>query len=119
MTTAWIGFDDPSRNLGSSSYNSNLGKNQVSGKEFGARSAQPAWISFMRTALEDLPPEPFMQPENIVSVRIDKLTGKLTKRTDNSSIFEYFKLGSAPTKYVTKDNSDGIFDNKTEQEEIF
>ena len=119
VTTAWIGFDDPSRNLGSSSYNSNLGKNQVSGKEFGARSAQPAWISFMRTALEDLPPEPFMQPENIVSVRIDKLTGKLTKRTDNSSIFEYFKLGSAPTKYVTKDNSDGIFDNKTEQEEIF
>lgn len=119
VTTAWIGFDDPSRNLGSSSYNGNLDKNQIIGKEFGAKSAQPAWISFMRTALEDLPVEPFMQPENIVSVRIDKLTGKLTKRTDNTSIFEYFKLGSAPTEYVTKDNSYGIFDNKTEQEEIF
>lgn len=119
VTTAWIGFDDPSRNLGSSSYNNNLDKNQIVGREFGAKSAQPAWISFMKTALEDLPPEPFMQPENIVSVRIDKLTGKLTKRTDNTSIFEYFKVGSAPTEYVTKDNSYGIFDNKTPQEEIF
>lgn len=119
VTTAWIGFDDPSRNLGSSSYNKNLDKNQIVGKEFGAKSAQPAWISFMRTALEDLPPEPFMQPENIVSVRIDKLTGKLTKRNDNTSIFEYFKVGSAPTEYVTKDNSYGIFDNKTVPEEIF
>ena len=119
VTTAWIGFDDPSRNLGSSSYNNNLDKNQIIGKEFGAKSAQPAWISFMRAALEDLPLEPFMQPENIVSVRIDKLTGKLTKRTDKTSIFEYFKIGTAPTEFVTKDNSDGIFDNKTEQDVIF
>ncbi|WP_353517851.1 penicillin-binding protein 1A [Thalassotalea sp. SU-HH00458] len=119
VTTSWIGFDDPSRNLGSSSYNKNLDKNQITGKEFGAKSAQPAWISFMRTALADLPVEPFMQPENIVSVRIDKQTGKLTKRTDRTSIFEYFKLGTAPTEYVTKDNSHDIFDNKTQTEEIF
>ncbi|MDO6445055.1 penicillin-binding protein 1A [Colwellia sp. 1_MG-2023] len=119
VTTSWIGFDDPSRNLGSSSYNNNLDKNQITGKEFGAKSAQPAWISFMQTALEDLPVEPFMQPEGIVSVRIDKQTGKLTQRTDKSSIFEYFKVGSAPTEYVTKDNSHDIFDNKVESEEIF
>ncbi|MEW6991886.1 penicillin-binding protein 1A [Colwelliaceae bacterium 6441] len=119
VTTSWIGFDDASRNLGSSLYNKNLDKNQIMGKEFGAKSAQPAWISFMKVALEDLPPEPFVQPENIISVRIDKKTGKLTKRTDKSSIFEYFELGSAPTEYVTTDNSADIFDSQSQQDEIF
>ncbi|MCO4798740.1 MAG: penicillin-binding protein 1A [Colwelliaceae bacterium] len=119
VTTSWIGFDDPSRNLGSSTRNTNLGDNQISGKEFGAKSAQPAWISFMKVALADLPTEPFVQPEKIVSVRIDKATGKLTKRTDKTSIFEYFTLESIPTEYVTKDNSQDIFNNKEEQDEIF
>ncbi|WP_206486256.1 penicillin-binding protein 1A [Thalassotalea sp. G2M2-11] len=120
VTTAWIGFDDPSRNLGKTLYNSNLTSNQITGKEFGAKSAQPAWISFMKVALEDLPVEPFVQPNDIVSVRIDKKTGKLTKRTDKSSIFEYFRLGTAPTEYVSQDNSLEIFDNNNStEEEIF
>ncbi len=120
VATSWIGFDDPSHNLGSTKYNKNLPVNQITGKEFGAKSAQPAWISFMKTALADLPEEPFVQPENIVSVRIDKKTGKLTKKTDNSSIFEYFTLDSVPTEYIQKDNSHEIFNSKTEKEqEIF
>jgi len=119
VTTSWIGFDDPSKNLGSSAYNNNLGKNQITGKEFGAKSAQPAWISFMKTALSDLPEEPFVQPENIISVRIDKTTGKLTKKTDRSSIFEYFSINSAPTEYINKDNSDEIFESNLDDEEIF
>ncbi|GHF87452.1 penicillin-binding protein 1A [Thalassotalea marina] len=120
VTTSWIGFDDPSRNLGKTAWNKNLGKDQVIGKEFGAKSAQPAWISFMDVALKQYPYEPFMQPEDVVSVRIDKATGKLTTRTDKSSTFEFFKLGTAPTEYVTKDNSHEIFDSKTsELSEIF
>jgi len=119
VTTSWIGFDDPSKNLGSSAYNNNLGKNQITGKEFGAKSAQPAWISFMKTALNDLPEEPFVQPENIISVRIDKTSGKLTKKTDRSSIFEYFSINSVPTEYINKDNSDEIFDNNLDEDEIF
>lgn len=117
VTTSWIGFDDPSRNLGKSSRNTNLGEDQITGKEFGAKSAQPAWINFMKVALEDLPVEPFIQPEDIVSVRIDKKTGKLTTRTDKSSTFEFFQLGTAPTEYVKKDTSHEIFDNNTTQEE--
>ena len=106
--------------LGSTSYNNNLDKNQITGKEFGAKSAQPAWISFMKVALNDFAVEPFVQPENIVSVRIDKATGKLTKKTDKSSIFEYFSLGTSPSEYVTQDNSHEIFElNEDEKEEIF
>jgi penicillin-binding protein 1A len=110
VATSWIGFDDHRRNLGKTSYNPNLGKNQIIGKEFGAKSAQPAWIDFMRTALQDLPVEPFIQPDNIISVRIDKATGKLATKTDNTTTFEYFIKGTEPTEYATKDHSDEIFD---------
>jgi penicillin-binding protein 1A len=108
-TTSWIGFDDPSRNLGKSVYNNNLGRNQITGKEFGAKSAQPAWISFMKVALTDIPNEAFEPPAEIISVRIDKATGKLTTKTNKSSLFEYFELGTVPTEYISTDNSADIF----------
>lgn len=110
VTTSWIGFDDPSRNLGQTSYNSNLDKDQTTGKEFGAKSAQPAWINFMKVALAELPVEPFEQPEALMSVRIDKGSGKLTTKTDRSSRFEYFELGTAPTEYISQDISQDILD---------
>jgi len=120
VTTSWIGFDDPSRNLGKSVYNNNLNKNQITGKEFGAKSAQPAWIYFMRIALTDVANEPFEPPAEIVSVRIDKVTGKLSTTTNKSSLFEYFQLGTVPTEYVSQDNSIDIFqsdnDDKNEGE---
>lgn len=123
VTTSWIGFDDPSRNLGQSVYNNNLGKNQITGKEFGAKSAQPAWIDFMKVALADIPVEPFEQPTDIVSVRIDKATGKLSTSTNKSSLFEYFQIKTAPTEYVKKDNSSDIFQNEetviNEENELF
>jgi len=123
VTTSWIGFDDPSRNLGQSVYNNNLGKNQITGKEFGAKSAQPAWIDFMKVALTNLPVEPFEPPTDILSVRIDKTTGKLSTNTNKSSLFEYFQIGTAPSEYVSQDNSIDIFQSddeaKNEEEELF
>lgn len=110
VTTSWIGFDDPSRNLGQTSYNSNLNKDQTTGKEFGAKSAQPTWINFMKVALTDFPAEPFEQPQALMSVRIDKVSGKLTTKTDKSSRFEYFELGTAPTEYIRQDISSEILD---------
>ena len=112
VTTSWIGFDDPSRNLGQSVYNNNLGKNQITGTEAGAKSAQPAWIDFMKVALTDIATEPFEPPAEIVSVRIDKVTGKLSTKTNKSSLFEYFQVGTAPTEYVSQDNSIDIFQNE-------
>lgn len=122
VTTSWIGFDDPRHILGQSVYNNNLGKNQTTGKEFGAKSAQPAWIDFMRIALADSEQEAFQPPVDIVSVRIDKTTGKLTTKTDKTSQFEYFRLGKVPTEYVTEDNSSEILSGgqqKEEEEELF
>jgi penicillin-binding protein 1A len=121
VTTSWIGFDDGGRNLGKTLYNRNLDKKQTYGLEAGAKSAQPPWIDFMKVALADYPEEPFEQPLDIVSVRIDKTSGKLTSKTDKSSLFEYFKLGTAPTEYVTQDNSEEILDGNddTSEEDIF
>ena len=124
VTTSWIGFDDPGRNLGRTRSNSNIVKKQIFGAEAGALSAQPAWINFMEVALKDYPEESFDQPVDIVSVRIDKTTGKLTNKTDKTSYFEYFQLGTAPTEYVTQDNSGEILDgsddaNETNDTDIF
>lgn len=117
ITTSWIGFDDPRHILGQSVYNNNLGKNQTTGKEFGARSAQPAWIDFMQVALADLEVEAFQLPVDIVSVRIDKSTGKLTTKTDKTSQLEYFRLGNVPTEYVIKDNNSEILSGGKEEKE--
>ncbi len=120
VTTTWIGFDDHSKNLGRTAYNSNLDKNQVTGTEAGAKSAQPSWIMFMKVALESYPAESFVQPQDVLYVRIDKATGKLTKKTDKSSLFEYFAIGTEPSDYVTQDNSSEILDgNITVEEELF
>jgi penicillin-binding protein 1A len=117
VTTSWIGFDNPSRNLGRTISNANLGKEQVTGSEAGAKSAQPAWISFMKTALAALPVEPFEQPPALMSVRIDKASGKLSTKTDRSSEFEYFELGTAPTEYISQDHSSEILDGNNNAED--
>jgi penicillin-binding protein 1A len=121
VTTSWIGFDDHQRDLGRTAYNNNLDKNQTTGKEFGAKSAQPAWIAFMKTALEDIPFEPFQQPDNIISVRIDKASGKLTDKTDKTSLFEYFILGTEPKEYINSNNHEYILNGKPTkvEEELF
>jgi penicillin-binding protein 1A len=116
VTSAWIGFDDPSRDLGRTYRNANLDKKQITGTEAGANAAQPAWNLFMKDALPHFPYEEFTLPNDIVSARIDKETGKLSYNTDNTSTFEYFKLGTTPKEYVvetpsyeesTSDNSSG------------
>ncbi len=54
-------------------------------------------------------------------MRIDKSSGKLTEQTNKTSQFEYFKLGTAPTEYVSKDISGNILDGseQKEEEELF
>lgn len=120
ITTSWIGFDDPRYMLGQTIYNNNLGKDQTTGTEFGAKSAQPAWIDFMRVALADMKTEPFQPPVDIVSVRIDKATGKLTTKTDKTSKIEYFRLGKVPTEYEINDVSNEILSGEESlEEELF
>lgn len=105
VTSTWIGFDDPSKDLGRTTYNNNLPKNQITGSEAGANSAQPAWNLYMKEALPHFPYEAFVQPDNIVSARIDKATGKLSNKTDKSSEFEYFKKGTLPEETMPDGNN--------------
>jgi penicillin-binding protein 1A len=131
VATAWLGFDDMKRQLGRTSSNVNLRNkseendwigNAITGAEEGAKAAQPAWIRFMRDVLVDVEEEPLPVPDNIVTIRIDRGSGKLTHRTDHTARFEYFKRGTEPTEYV--EDSEFIDPSTdiqpiSEEEEIF
>ncbi|MGJ8680641.1 penicillin-binding protein 1A [Paraglaciecola sp.] len=111
VATAWVGFDDNNRRLGRTTRNQNLVNknptkfnyigNALIGSEAGALAAQPTWIRFMKEALADKPEHLLPMPTNLVKVRIDKSSGKLTDRTDNTSMFEYFIDGTQPVVYAT------------------
>ncbi|MFM2485545.1 penicillin-binding protein 1A [Celerinatantimonas yamalensis] len=116
VVTSWVGFDDYTRNLGSSAYNNNLGKDQVYGGEFGGKTAQPAWIDLMRAALTGIPEHQLPTPPGIVSVRIDDKTGLLSNKTDYTSRFEYFIAGTQPTQYVQTSGSNS---DSSIQDQIF
>ncbi|MBV7315624.1 PBP1A family penicillin-binding protein [Shewanella sp. NIFS-20-20] len=118
-TTIWVGFDDHSRELGRTAWDPTGAPDQISGAEAGAKTAGPGWNEFMKHALDGVPEHPAQPPAGVVSVRIDRATGKLTHKTDHTSRFEYFTAGSEPTEYVSEqtDNTD-LFDN-TPTEDLF
>ncbi|MBF4374596.1 PBP1A family penicillin-binding protein [Vibrio anguillarum] len=116
VAIAWVGFDDHNRNLGRTTENSNVDDDGVSGAEAGAKTAQPAWIDFMRQVLVNVPAQDKPIPANIVRVRIDIDTGLLTNKFDSSSMFEYFIQGTEPTEYVAESVSDNIYSSPTGEE---
>ncbi|MFY2763624.1 penicillin-binding protein 1A [Arenimonas sp. MALMAid1274] len=76
VTTVWVGKDD---------FNT-LGRG-----EYGGRAALPIWISFMRTALKDIPDVEPVVPAGIVTASISPATGRLVPEGSPGSIQEYFK----------------------------
>jgi penicillin-binding protein 1A len=133
VATAWVGFDDNNRRLGRTTRNQNLVNknptkfnyigNALIGSESGAHAAQPAWIRFMQHALADKPEHLLPMPTDLLTVRIDKGTGKLTNRTDNTSMFEYFTQGTEPHSFVAEaeiiDAADQGEQSKKQIEDIF
>ncbi|WP_456375254.1 penicillin-binding protein 1A [Thiolapillus sp.] len=87
VTTVWTGFDD----------NSRLGKGEV-----GGRVALPAWIAFMKVALEDIPDDPPAMPADLVTVRIDNDTGLQVSGDNGNSSFEIFRPGHEPPLQETE-----------------
>lgn len=110
VAIAWVGFDEHSRNLGKTIPNPNI-EDDVAGAEAGAKTAQPAWIEFMGQALEGVPEQEKTLPNNIVRVRIDRDTGLLTNKQDETSMFEYFLKGTEPKEYVQESLSGDIYSN--------
>ncbi|MGE0115661.1 MAG: penicillin-binding protein 1A [Steroidobacteraceae bacterium] len=78
---AWVGFDQE-RPLGN--------------HEEGGRTALPIWVYFMREALRSIPEHTLAQPEGVVSMRIAADSGKVTTRTGNGTLFEYFSKDHLP-----------------------
>lgn len=81
VTTVWVGFDQP-QTLGA--------------REYGSKAALPIWIDFMRAALKDKPETMMKQPDGLVMVRIDPITGERASAGQADAILEIFKTENAP-----------------------
>ena len=90
QTTVWVGFDQPS----------SLGR-----REYGASTALPIWLDFMAVALKGQPSAHMLQPEGIVTARIDKETGKIAPPGAPNSMFEIYRKENAPTEKATNSPS--------------
>ncbi|EMH4164625.1 peptidoglycan glycosyltransferase/peptidoglycan DD-transpeptidase MrcA [Pluralibacter gergoviae] len=115
VTSVWIGFDDHRRDLGRTSASGAI-KNQISGYEGGAKSAQPAWDAFMKVVLNGVPEQPLTPPQGIVTVNIDRSTGQLAN--GGNSRPEYFIEGTQPTTQAVHEVGTTIIDNG-ESHELF
>jgi len=56
----------------------------------------------MQKALAGVPEHQLPMPTDLVTVRIDRNSGKLTNRTDRTAMFEYFVEGTEPQIFVTE-----------------
>ena len=83
VTVVWVGYDD--------------GKPLGYG-EFGAKTALPGWISFMKEATKNKPKADFPRPAGVVTVKIDPKTGKLPYEGQPDAIEEVFLQGTDPTE---------------------
>lgn len=105
VTTVWVGFDDHRKGLGSG--------------EAGANTAQPAWVDFMRIALEGVPVQKTEVPEGIVKLSIDMRTGYLSKGGAGSKS-EYFIKGTEPSSPAVQETGTAFVDQSTGQvQELF
>lgn len=115
VTSVWIGFDDHRRDLGRTTASGAI-KDQISGYEGGAKSAQPAWDLFMKAALEGIPEQPLTPPSGVVTVNIDRSSGQLAN--GGNSREEYFIDGTQPTQQAVHEVGTTLIDNG-ETHELF
>ncbi len=101
VTNTWIGFDNVEP----------LGRGEV-----GGRAALPAWIDYMRVALngiEEVLPE---MPPDMVTMRIDVDTGQPVGVGSSNAIFEIFDVHNAPK--LPSENRPGQVEGGNSQQTI-
>lgn len=81
VTTVWTGFDQPE----------SLGR-----REFGGTVALPIWMNYMSAALKDKPPHVQSEPEGILSLRVDPVSGRAATPSTPGAYFELFKSEDTP-----------------------
>lgn len=93
VTTTYVGFDDNKRVLGRG--------------EAGAKTAMPAWVAYMKTALSDKPERKLPLPPKIMEKSIDTMTGLLSPAGGRK---EYFIVGTEPTRtYLSEMQERGYY----------
>ena len=80
-TVVWVGYDDDQ---------------PLGPREEGSRTALPVWIDFAKIAYQGVPIRQMPQPEGIVSVRINPVTGCPARAGEAGAMFEYFREGQVP-----------------------
>ncbi len=80
VTAVWCGYDD-ARDLKSSEY----------------KYAQNIWLNTMEGYMKDKDDEWYSQPENVVGVLVNPITGKPAVDSDEKKIIEYYVKGTEPS----------------------
>lgn len=95
VATAWIGFDKVQ---------------PLGNRETGGRAALPMWVDYMREALSGMPQRSLKQPDGMVTVRIDPVTGLLANSNTRNAIFETFIADRVPKRSVDQSHQmvDGV-----------
>lgn len=104
VASAWLGFDN-STPLGAG--------------ETGGKAALPMWIEFMKTALQDFPDRPRIQPEGIVQAYINPQDGLLMSPGEKGGVLEYFAEETMPTASSSPYPAEEDADEKAELEALF
>lgn len=87
ITGIWLGYDKP----------------RSVGKGFtGGAAAAPIWEKFMRKAMASKPVVDFVQPNSVVSVSIDPVTGYLATSECPEKQEEFYIAGTEPTESCPK-----------------
>jgi len=81
VTTVWAGFDQPQ----------SLGRN-----EYGGTVALPIWMTFMSAVLKDMPEHPPAEPNGLLKLRIDPVSGRAATPGTPDAYFEVFKSEDSP-----------------------
>ncbi|HEX7914600.1 penicillin-binding protein 1A [Rudaea sp.] len=100
VAAAWMGFDDFS---------------SMGHIEFGAQTALPIWIDFMRVALDGMPEKPFNTPAGISTAQIDPETGLLASPGTEHTISEVFRTEDL-TRIANSPNQPTEAEKKVQQE---
>ena len=98
VASAWVGFDKVQ---------------PLGNRETGGRAALPMWVDYMRVALKGVPETVLKQPDGMVTVRIDPVTGLLADTTTRNAIFETFIAGKLPPKSEGNNNGTGATSSGT------
>lgn len=81
VTTVWAGFDQPQ----------SLGRH-----EYGGTVALPIWMNYMGAVLKDMPEHPPAEPDGLLKLRIDPVSGRAATPATPDAYFEVFKSEDSP-----------------------